>query len=223
MSESSIGFAPSLFGGPSDEELARALALSAARMPTGFSGAPTTGLPEMPAQAMSVRPFGFGQAPAPVGDAAVAESAPQVPAPRAGLAEPALRPQSAAMTVPLPPARPAEFSNPEADLPAAGAQPIMAAPQSGPAPASAPEGPSLGDRFLKGLRDNGDYLGALGAGLLSSPTWAGGISAAMQLASKNERDRAVTDLAKAEHGRKLAQETSTLKGNAAILKKAYAD
>jgi len=148
------------------------------------------------------------------------------PAPRAGLADVAPPSPGGAMTVPLPPARPTEFSTTEADLPAAGAQPIMAAPQPGPAPAptAAPEGPSFGDTLRKGLRDNGDYLGALGAGLLSSPTWAGGVSAAMQLASKNERDRAVTDLAKAEHGlkqRKLAQETGALSGNAALLKRAY--
>lgn len=239
MSASPFGFAPSVFGGPSDEELARALALSAARMPTGFSGAPSSGLPQMPEQAMSVRPFGFGQIAAPSGDAMESPAPAQAssPAPaaepvrqavpqRAGLADVASPARPGAMTVPLPPARPSEFSTAEADLPAAGAQPIMAAPQAGPAqtPAAAPEGPSFGDTLRKGLKDNGDYLGALGAGLLSSPTWSGGVSAAMQLASKNERDRAVTDLAKAEHGlkqRKLAQETGALKGNAAILKKAY--
>ena len=239
MSASPFGFAPSVFGGPSDEELARALALSASRMPTGFSGAPSSGLPQMPEQAMSVRPFGFGQIAAPSGDAMESPASAQAagPAPaaepvrqavpqRAGLADVASPARPGAMTVPLPPARPAEFSTAEADLPAAGAQPIMAAPQASPAqvPAAAPEGPSFGDTLRKGLKDNGDYLGALGAGLLSSPTWAGGVSAAMQLASKNERDRAVTDLAKAEHGlkqRKLAQETGALKGNAAILKKAY--
>ncbi len=205
---------------------------------------------------MSASPFGFGatMAPedlarlfgrmplgAPQGFAPIAESEADVqrleratgmvpqasaPAPRAGLADVAPPSPSGAMTVPLPPARPAEFSTTEADLPAPGAQPIMAAPQSGPAqvPAAAPEGPSFGDTLRKGLRDNGDYLGALGAGLLSSPTWSGGVSAAMQLASKNERDRAVTDLAKAEHGlkqRKLAQETGALSGNAALLKRAY--
>ncbi|MBA9067419.1 hypothetical protein FHR71_001149 [Methylobacterium sp. RAS18] len=239
MSASPFGFAPSVFGGPSDEDLARALALSAARMPAGFSGAPSSGLPQMPEQAMSVRPFGFGQIPAPSGDAMESPAPAQAsgPAPaaepvrqavpqRAGLADVASPARPGAMTVPLPPARPAEFSTAEADLPAAGAQPIMAAPQPGPAqaPAATAEGPSFGDTLRKGLRDNGDYFGALGAGLLSSPTWAGGVSAAMQLASKNERDRAVTDLAKAEHGlkqRKLAQETGALSGNASFLKKVY--
>ncbi|MGG3814206.1 hypothetical protein ABEV34_21540 [Methylorubrum rhodesianum] len=201
---------------------------------------------------MSASPFGFGasMAPedlarlfgrmpigAPQGFAPIAENEADVqrleratgmvpasssPAPRAGLADVAASSQPGAMTVPLPPARPPEFSTPDADAPAAGAVPIMAAPAAA-SPAS-PQEPSLGDRFLKGLKDNGDYLGALGAGLLSSPTWAGGISAGIQLASKGEKDRAVTDLAKAEYGlkaRKLAQETGALKGNAAILKKAY--
>lgn len=146
-------------------------------------------------------------------------------APRAGLADVApARP--GAMTVPLPPTRPPEFSTAEADTPAPGAQPIMAAPAApaGSTPAVASEGPSFGDTLRKGLKENGDYLGALGAGLLSSPTWAGGISAGIQLASKGEKDRAVTDLAKAEHGlkvRKLAQETGALSGNAALLKRAY--
>ena len=237
MSASSFGFAPSLFGGPSDEDLARALALSAARMPTGFSGAPTAGLPEMPAQAMSVRPFGFGQVPAPTsaapdeigparmpGSVSVAEAVPQASPQRAGLATPAPRPQAGAMPVPLPPARPAEFSTAEADAPAPGTQPIMAAPSpTAPSPA-APEGPSFGDTLRKGLKDNGDYLGALASGLLSSPTWAGGISAGIQLASKSEKDQAVTDLAKAEQGlkqHKLAQETGALSGNASFLKKVY--
>lgn len=237
MSASPFGFNPALFGGPSDEDLARALALSAARMPTGFSGPPTAGLPEMPAQAMSVRPFGFGQAPAPnsvapedlgparmPGSVSVAEAGTLAPPQRAGLATPAPRPPSGAMTVPLPPARPAEFATSEADLPAAGAQPIMAAPAAPASTPAAPEGPSFGDRLMKGLKDNGDYLGALGAGLLSSPTWAGGISAGMQLASKSENDRAATDLARVELGlkqRKLAQETSALGGNAAIIKRAF--
>jgi hypothetical protein len=146
------------------------------------------------------------------------------PAPRAGLVDVAPASRSSAMMVPLPPARPAEFSTAEADLPAPGAQPIMAAPLQAASTPAAPEGPSLGDRFLKGLKDNGDYFGALGAGLLSSPTWHGGISAGIQLASKSEKDRAVTDLAKAEYGlkaRKLAQETGALSGNAALLKRAY--
>lgn len=237
MSASPFGFAPSLFGGPSDEDLARAIALSAARMPTGFSGAPTAGLPEMPAQAMSVRPFGFGQVPAPTsavpdeigparmpGSASVAEAVPQASPQRAGLATPAPRPHAGAMPVPLPPARPAELSTVEADAPAPGAQPIMAAlSPTAPSPA-APEGPSFGDTLRKGLKDNGDYFGALAAGLLSSPTWAGGISAGIQLASNGEKDRAVTDLAKVELGlkqRKLAQETAALGGNAAIIKKAF--
>lgn len=204
---------------------------------------------------MSASPFGFGapMAPedlarlfgrmpigAPQGFAPVAESEADVqrleratgmvpqstaPKPRAGLATPAPRPPSGAMTVPLPPARPAELSTSEADLPAAGAQPIMAAPAPTAASSpAAPEGPSFGDRLMKGLKDNGDYLGALGAGLLSSPTWAGGISAGMQLASKSETDRAATDLARVELGlkqRKLAQETSALGGNAAIIKRAF--
>ena len=206
---------------------------------------------------MSASPFGlgasmapedlarlFGRMPigAPQGFAPVAESEadvqrleratgmvpqPTAPAPRAGLVDVSPAPRPGAMTVPLPPARPAELSTSEADLPAAGAQPIMAAPGAPAAPASppaAPEGPSFGDRLMKGLKDNGDYLGALGAGLLSSPTWAGGISAGIQLASNGEKDRAVTDLAKVELGlkqRKLAQETAALGGNAAIIKKAF--
>jgi len=204
---------------------------------------------------VSASPFGFGasMAPedlarlfgrmpigAPQGFAPVAESEADVqrleratgmvpqstaPKPRAGLVDVAPATRSGAMTVPLPPARPAELSTSEADLPAAGAQPIMAAPAptvaSSPA---APEGPSFGDRLMKGLKDNGDYLGALGAGLLSSPTWHGGVAAAMQLASKSDKDRAATDLAKVELGlkqRKLAQETSALTGNASFLKKVY--
>lgn len=204
---------------------------------------------------MSASPFGFGasMAPedlarlfgrmplgAPQGFAPIAENEADVqrleratgmvpkaapPAPRAGLVDVAPAPRSGAMTVPLPPARPAEFSTAEADLPAPGAQPIMAAPAApASAPAATPEEPSFGDTLRKGLRDNGDYLGALGAGLLSSPTWHGGVAAAMQLASKTEKDRAVTDLAKAEYGlkaRKLAQETGALSGNAALLKRAY--
>ena len=184
----------------------------------------------------------FGRMPigAPQGFAPVAENeadvqrleratgmVPQPTAPRAGLVDVSPAPRPGAKPVPLPPARPAEFSTPEADLPAAGAQPIMAAPGtptvSAPPPA-APEGPSFGDRMLKGLKDNGEYLGALGAGLLSSPTWHGGVAAAMQLASKSDKDRAATDLAKVELGlkqRKLAQETSALGGNAAIIKRAF--
>jgi len=204
---------------------------------------------------VSASPFGFGasMAPedlarlfgrmpigAPQGFAPVAESEadvqrleratgmvpqPTAPKPRAGLVDVAPATRPGAMTVPLPPARPAEFSTSEADLPAAGTQPIMAAPAPTAASSpAAPEGPSFGDRLMKGLKDNGDYLGALGAGLLSSPTWAGGISAGMQLASKSETDRAATDLARVELGlkqRKLAQETAALGGNAAIIKKAF--
>ncbi|CAO4140686.1 hypothetical protein DHODJN_03320 [Methylorubrum extorquens] len=171
----------------------------------------------------------FPQAPEIAWPGAQSQAQPASPLPRAGLADVAPPARPGPSPVPLPPMRPAELSTAEADMPVVGAQPIMAAPQATssatpPAPAATPEGPSFGDRVLKGLRDNGDYLGALGAGLLSAPTWAGGISAGVQLASKSEKDRAVTDLAKAEYGlkqRKLAQETGALKGNAAILKRAY--
>ncbi|GJE29811.1 hypothetical protein [Methylobacterium organophilum] len=164
--------------------------------------------------------------------------------------EAAAVPGLAGRLVPLPPQRPDDLSVPsEADVPARGAVPAMgqmtppapAAPApsaaaavvpvaGAPAPAatapaaSGQDGPSFGDRLLTGLRNNGDYLGALGAGLLSAPTWAGGVSAGMQLASKSDKERTATDLAKVELGlkqRKLAQETGALAGNAAIIKRAY--
>jgi len=129
---------------------------------------------------------------------------------------------------------------PQADRPAPGAVPVMgqapsaglaapalaagalgASPAAGSgaaapaAPASAAE-PSFGDRFLSGAREfrasgGFDYLGNIGAGLLASPTWAGGLAAGTQLAQKGEVQRAATDLARAEYGlkaNKLRQETA---------------
>lgn len=185
--------------GPMSDEIAERLRRGAIGLATSFPQAPEIAWP---------------------GGAAAAQ--PASPPPGSGLVDPSARSRSVA--VPLPPVRPAEFATSEADLPAAGAQPIMAAPAAPASTPAAPEGPSFGDRLMKGLKDNGDYLGALGAGLLSSPTWAGGISAGMQLASKSEKDRAATDLARVELGlkqRKLAQETSALGGNAAIIKRAF--
>lgn len=193
---------------------------------------------------MSASPLGSGASMSPEDLARLFNrmplGAPQGFSGTSGQVQPAEAPVAglAARAVPLPPQRPGDlFSSGEADLPAPGAVPVIARGASQDVPAAAPvaapsastpsadaQGPSFGDRLMKGLKDNGDYLGALGAGLLSAPTWAGGISAGMQLASKSDKDRAATDLARVELGlkqRKLAQETSALGGNAAIIKRAF--
>lgn len=242
MSASPFGFGPSLFGNPSDEELARALALSAAAMPAGFSGVPSAGVPQMAGVPMSVRPLGFGASPMPFtsppgslapgagpSSAPVAMSEADVQrleqsmgmVPAGDPPRPAPRPLSfgapqrvaapaGSMTVPLPPARPAEMQTAQADAPAQGAQPIIS--QGVGVPAGAGESsPSMMDRFVNGLGrpEVSDLLVSLGSGLMSVRGVGPALSAGIQANQTQQTRRAATRLADAEYGlkvRKLAQE-----------------
>lgn len=159
---------------------------------------------------------------------------------RAGLAEPAPLPQSGAMTVPLPPTRPSDMSTAQADIPAAGAKPIMAPPQAGlasPVPGPAPSSPGTApaapasseepgflDKVMGGIRSTDGLLTNIGIGLMSTPGWGQGVAVGLRGHQTAQKEREVTDLARAEldlKQRKLAQETGALSGNASFLKKVY--
>lgn len=219
-------------------------ALGAVR-PSAVPPAPATDAGPSPAleQKPNVPPVGLGAdpvqqpAPAPLGGpvAALFNPRPMGPEQRftgstgVTLDEPApapapLAPRSVANGLaPAPAPLSPPIPTPPTDVPATGTV-TSPAPVTPPAPApvaATTGGPSFGDRLLSRLRDNADYLGALGAGLLSSSTMSGGVAAGMQLANRSERDRAVRDLAKAEHAlklRKLAQEQRQLSGNAQFVK-----
>lgn len=154
----------------------------------------------------------FPQAPEIAWPGAEASARPASPLPRAGLADLPSPPQAGSVPVPLPPARPAEFSTPEADLPAAGAQPIMAAPQSVPAPSPATpaaEEPGFFDKAMGAIRSTDGLLTNIGIGLMSTPGWGQAVAAGLKGHQVAQKDKAVTDLARAEFGlkqRKLAKE-----------------
>lgn len=107
-------------------------------------------------------------------------------------------------------------------VPAQGRAPLSLAPPSAPATPAVPASPaatepSFGDRLASGLKQNSDLLIGLGTGLMSTRGLGNGLAAGLQLAQKSEKDRAVTDLAKAEFGlkqQKAAQEQRALTGNA---------
>ncbi|KAB7786025.1 hypothetical protein [Methylorubrum populi] len=227
MSASPFGFGPFTFGGPSNEELARTLAQIQAGMPTGFAGAPSVEMPQGAAP-MAVRPFGFGAMPLSL-DAAL-QASPQmedsrmVPRPparpdAAELAAAAQRrmPSSGAPvpsgSVPSPSTiatRPAEGS-PQADVPAAGAQPIAAQGVGVPGAAQ----PSMLDGFLSRLGRPKVYntLIGIGQGLLTNERFSAGLAAGAGYASKLNAQGAASRLADAEYGlkvRKLAQEQGGL-------------
>lgn len=146
----------------------------------------------------------------------------------------------APQTVPMPPRRPFGFGalplpgqgDAAADVPATGAVPAAGQMPSAAAPASAPQPgpalaePSLGDRIGSGLdkfQKNGgfDMLGSIGMGLLSSPTWGGGLAAGMKNYQDSSATRAASNLAQAEYGlkvRKLAQEEQGQNATAAFIK-----
>lgn len=212
MSASPFGFGPTMFGSPSPEELARALAVSAAGMPTGFSGAPSIGLPQMPGVPMTVRPQSMGGAPAPftvppnAGLPEQAQAAPQRRAPLSFGAPQRTAAPTGSMTVPLPPSRPAEFQASQVDMPAEGAQAIMSAAQTEP---PAAEGPSFLDRVMGALRQSDGLATSLGIGLMSTPGFGQGLASGFKLHQDGEGRRAASRLAQAEYGlkaNKLAQE-----------------
>ncbi|WP_187276744.1 hypothetical protein, partial [Methylobacterium sp. WL93] len=113
----------------------------------------------------------------------------------------------------------------QADMPAVGAVPAQ-----GQAPAGAPavpekEGPGIG-AILGRLGDAGvgDQMMAFGSGLMSKHGFGAGAAAGFDNMQRASKDRAVTDLAKADLSlkqRKIAQETAALGGNAAIIKRAF--
>lgn len=134
-------------------------------------------------------------------------------------------PPARPVRVPLPPARPPEFSAPsQADLPAEGATPIMAAPQAGPAAPPAGEEPGFLDSLMGGIRKTDGLLTSLGIGLMTQRGFGPAVAAGLQHHQTAQRSRVATDLAQAELAlkhRKLAQETGALQGNAAIVKRAF--
>ncbi|KAB7782169.1 hypothetical protein [Methylorubrum populi] len=170
--------------------------------------------------------------------------------PSAGLPDPTAsnRAPYGAVTVPMPPPRPSYGFDEKANIPDTDAKPIIAAPQPGaappamplpaaPAPATAPSpvanGPAAGKEaggsdFMKawqalGESGIGDQGLALAAGLLSAPGTTGW-ARAFDLMGRAGTTKASTDLARTELAlkqRKLAQETGALKGNAAIIKRAF--
>ncbi|MCJ2112967.1 hypothetical protein MKK64_17440 [Methylobacterium sp. E-025] len=160
-------------------------------------------------------------------DPVAPRSAP-APAPRVAARAPAPEADDALapMTVPLPPQRPLGFGAPsQADMPAVGAVPAQ-----GQAPTGAPtvpekDGPGIGT-ILGRLGDAGigDQMMAFGSGLMSKRGFGAGAAAGFDNMQKASKDRAVTDLAKADLSlkqRKIAQETAALGGNAAIIKRAF--
>lgn len=206
MSASPFGFGPPMFGAPSPEELARALAQLQAGMPAGFSGTPSMQMPQGAAP-MMVRPQAMGGASMPFtvqpGDLAQggvpAQAAPSL-APRrlsfGGEPRPAQSQapvQAGAVNVPLPPARPAEFQTAQADAPASGAQPIMA--QGVGVPAGS--GPSMMERFAAGLGRPEVYntLIGIGQGLLTNERFGAGLAAGAGYASKLNAQSAATRVA----------------------------
>lgn len=200
-------------------------------VPPGFSGFVPPSAPTMRPQAMaapaplapppSPNPQATAPAPSPASlPSLVGQSPPPMP----------LAPAVAASLTPSRPAVPAP-SEDEADkpvpnaVPAQGRAPLSLAPLSAPTAPAAPAvpapaaaaGPSFGDRFASGLKQNGDLLIGLGTGLMSTRGVGNGLAAGLQYAQKAEKDRAVTDLAKAEFGlksQKAAQEQRALTGNA---------
>lgn len=211
-----FSFGPSPFGGPTDADLARALAQMQAGMPTGFSGAPSVGMPQGAAP-MSVQPQGLGAMPPPL--AAMAQGSPMagdprmVPLPpmRPGAddlvvsAQPSYRPVSAgappgARPAPNPtPNRPAP-GDPRADAPAAGAQPIMA--QGAGMPQGATVEPSGSGGFLSALGRPEVYntLLGIGQGLLTQKGIGPALAAGAGYTQKLNATSAATRLAEQQAG-----------------------
>ena len=226
MSASLFGFGPFTFGGPSNEELARALAQIQAGLPTGFAGAPSVEMPQGAAP-MAVRPFGFGAMPLSL-DAAL-QASPQMAESRM-VPQPPARPDAAELaaaaqrrmpspgapapsgSVPSPSTiatRPA--GSPQADVPAAGAQPIAVQGVGVPGAAQ----PSMLDGFLSRLGRPEVYntLIGIGQGLLTNERFGAGLAAGAGYASKLNAQGAASRLADAEYGlkvRKLGQEAGGL-------------
>lgn len=153
---------------------------------------------------------GFTQAPEVAWPSQTQASDPQVqPSPRRVAAMPPFSlggVAGAPVTVPLPPERPAEFSQPSpADLPVADAVPAQ-----GQMPAPTDSGFDL-TAGLKRFRDGGgdDLLIGLGTGLLSSARPGEGIANGLKYAQQSQAQRAAAGLANAEMDlkrQKLARE-----------------
>jgi hypothetical protein len=231
-------------GGPSG------LGAAAAGLLTSPSDAPAA--PSQGTLPVTASPFGLGSAAMrpedlarlfgrqPMGAApAVAEtedevrrlegSIPSAPAPY-GFPEVApkaasVQPPAGSVRVPLPPKRPAGlgFDAPQADLPAEGAQPIMAPPQA-VAAAPAGEEPGFMDRLMGGIQKSDGLLSHIGAGLMSNARWGDGVAAGIRSHGAAQQTKAVTDLARAKFGlevQEAQQKAGALKGNAGLLKQAY--
>ncbi len=196
-------------------------------VPPGFSGFVPPSAPTMRPQAMA--------APAPLAPAPQAALPAPSPASLPSLVgqSPPPMPLAPAVAASPAPSRPAvaapsddEANKPAPNaVPAQGRAPLSLAPPSAPATPAVPAvpapaaaaGPSFGDQIASGLKQNGDLLIGLGTGLMSTHGLGNGLAAGMQLAQKSEKDRAVTDLARAEFGlksQKAAQEQRALTGNA---------
>lgn len=169
------------FGAPQmrQEDLMRLLQAAPLGEPQGFVPPSDVTLPEQSVQAAPPRrPLSFG--------------APQ----RTGA-------PAASMTVPLPPQRPAEFSTAQADVPAEGAQPIVA--QGVGIPAAQGQEESLLDRIMGGIRSSDGLLTSLGIGLMSTPGFGQGLAAGFQNHQQGEGRRAASRLAQAEYGLKASK------------------
>ncbi|WP_331287675.1 MULTISPECIES: hypothetical protein [Methylobacteriaceae] len=114
------------------------------------------------------------------------------------------------MTVPLPPARPGEFQTAQADMPAAGEQPIAAQGVGVPEGQNA-EGPSLFERIGAGLSNPNvsDLAINLGMGWMSTKGFGAGAAVGLNSYQAQQGRRSASRLADAEYGlkaQKLAQE-----------------
>ena len=205
MTYGPFSFGPSPFGGPSDADLARALAQMQAGLPTGFSGAPSMGMPQGAAP-ITVQPQGFGAMPMPFDAAPQMAGMRTVPLPpaRPDPSDLAALPQRRMPTpgapvpagsVPSPSTiatRPAAGSS-LADAPAAGAQPIAAQGVGVPAAAE----PSTGGGLLSNLGRPEVYNTLIGIaqGLLTNERFGAGLAAGAGYASKLNAQSAATRVA----------------------------
>lgn len=156
------------------------------------------------------------------------------PAPLPMPAQPQLPPTMTPPAFPMPPARPAGFGfgpvEPPAPAvsapPAPSFEPATTGSTGGPMPQ--PAEPSFLSRLGSTINNNRDLLLHLGIGLMSQPTFGGGVAAGMQSAQSAQRNKRIEDLANVEtalkvqeYNQKRTQEEGTLSGNAAIIKQAY--
>ncbi|XYD08806.1 hypothetical protein R1A27_28360 [Methylobacterium sp. NMS12] len=123
--------------------------------------------------------------------------------------------------MPTPPVRPLSFGSLPA--PAAPAEPAPSPASPAPtttgsvAPSAAASEPSLGDRFWGAIKANGDLMGSLGYGLLSTRGFGAGLAAGLKNYDDTQTKKAVSDLARAEYGLKVRKLNQEQAGNNATV------